>query len=67
MVKNVGDGFLLPEMKDCISKVQNLVSTTNGKAWATAFAEVSERYVSGFRMRTIILILLAEPRPASKH
>ena len=41
MVKNIGEGHLLPEMKDCISKVQNLVTDTNGEAWATAFAEVS--------------------------
>jgi hypothetical protein len=41
MVKNVGEGHLLPEMKDCITKVQNLVTQTDGRAWATAFAEVS--------------------------
>jgi hypothetical protein len=41
MVKNIGEGHLLPEMKDCITKVQNLVTETNGAAWATAFAEVS--------------------------
>jgi hypothetical protein len=41
MVKNVGEGHLLPEMKDCITKVQNLVTQTGGQAWATAFAEVS--------------------------
>ena len=28
-------------MKDCITKVQNLVTDSDGKAWATAFAEVS--------------------------
>jgi hypothetical protein len=41
MVKNIGEGHLLPEMKDCITKVQNLVTETGGQAWATAFAEVS--------------------------
>lgn len=41
MVKNIGEGHLLPEMKDCITKVQNLVTETDGRAWATAFAEVS--------------------------
>jgi hypothetical protein len=41
MVKNIGEGHLLPEMKDCITKVQNLVTQTDGQAWATAFAEVS--------------------------
>jgi hypothetical protein len=48
MVKNVGEGHLLPEMKDCITKVQNLVTQTDGRAWATAFAEVS----------TLLLLLL---------
>jgi hypothetical protein len=43
MVKNIGEGYLLPEMKDCITKVQNLVTQTDGEAWATAFAEVSPR------------------------
>jgi hypothetical protein len=41
MVKNIGEGHLLPEMKDCVAKVQNLVTETDGEAWATAFAEVS--------------------------
>lgn len=41
MVKNIGEGYLLPEMKDCVTKVQNLVTQTDGEAWATAFAEVS--------------------------
>ena len=41
MVKNIGEGYLLPEMKDCVTKVQNLVTETDGQAWATAFAEVS--------------------------
>lgn len=41
MVRNIGEGHLLPEMKDTISKVQNLVTETDGEAWATAFAEVS--------------------------
>jgi hypothetical protein len=40
MVKNIGEGYLLPEMKDCVTKVQNLVTQTDGEAWATAFAEV---------------------------
>ncbi|KAM0707161.1 hypothetical protein Q7P35_006492 [Cladosporium inversicolor] len=39
MVKNIGEGYLLPEMKDCVTKVQNLVTETDGQAWATAFAE----------------------------
>lgn len=30
-------------MKDCVTKVQNLVTETDGEAWATAFAEVSHR------------------------
>lgn len=41
MVRNIGEGYLLPEMKDCVTKVQNLVTETDGEAWATAFAEVS--------------------------
>jgi hypothetical protein len=41
MVRNIGEGYLLPEMKDCVVKVQNLVTETDGEAWATAFAEVS--------------------------
>lgn len=40
MVRNIGEGHLLPEMKDCVTKVQNLVTETDGEAWATAFAEV---------------------------
>lgn len=43
MVRNIGEGHLLPEMKDTISKVQNLVTETDGEAWATAFAEVSHQ------------------------
>lgn len=41
MVRNIGEGHLLPEMKDTVTKVQNLVTETDGEAWATAFAEVS--------------------------
>jgi hypothetical protein len=41
LVRNIGEGHLLPEMKDCVTKVQNLVTETDGEAWATAFAEVS--------------------------
>ena len=41
MVRNIGEGYLLTEMKDCVTKVQNLVTETDGDAWATAFAEVS--------------------------
>jgi hypothetical protein len=41
MVRNIGEGHLLPEMKDCVTKVQNLVTETDGEAWATVFAEVS--------------------------
>lgn len=45
MVRNIGEGYLLPEMKDCVTKVQNLVTETDGEAWATAFAEVSSPFL----------------------
>jgi hypothetical protein len=78
MVKNVGEGHLLPEMKDCITKVQNLVTQTDGRAWATAFAEVSTPlfYIFPFLVRVCgrgsgssssSLTSSEEPRSAPKH
>lgn len=69
MVKNIGEGHLLPEMKDCITKVQNLVTETNGAAWATAFAEVS--FILPLSLPVSIcggsLTSSEEPRSAPKH
>nr|OQO17379.1 hypothetical protein B0A51_15530 [Rachicladosporium sp. CCFEE 5018] len=38
-VLSPGQGFLIPEMKDCIAKTQSLISGTGGEAWTTSFAE----------------------------
>ena len=65
MVRNIGEGHLLPEMKDCVTKVQNLVTETDGEAWATAFAEVSIR-VNPFHFPDQA-DATKEPRSAEKH
>jgi hypothetical protein len=66
MVRNIGEGYLLPEMKDCVTKVQNLVTQTDGEAWATAFAEVS-LIVSIDTLRDHQIDLAKEPRSAPEH
>ena len=66
MVRNIGEGYLLPEMKDCVTKVQNLVTQTDGEAWATAFAEVSLN-VSINTLQDHHTDLAKEPRSASEH
>jgi hypothetical protein len=65
MVKNIGEGHLLPEMKDCVVKVQNLVTETDGEAWATAFAEVSFHETKPYSLDQIDNSL--ESRSASKY
>lgn len=65
MVKNIGEGYLLPEMKDCVTKVQNLVTQTDGEAWATAFAEVS-LFVS-YKPLPGRTDMVKESRSAEKH
>lgn len=39
-VLNPGEGHLLPRMKECLGKAQDLITSTDGRAWATVFAEV---------------------------
>ena len=65
MVRNIGEGYLLPEMKDCVTKVQNLVTQNDGEAWATAFAEVSLFVL--YKTIPGLTDIAKEPRSAEKH